>query len=228
MSVPEGKRSKPKMEVQTLAIRLAVYTDEICSNEKRFPKRRRWISANKLISYADDIVINIYAANEIRVSTQGDFDLRRSYQTQTISDVGKMLGLLQRVYESKYYNLDGISTDYWTGLIIGVKNKLMSWRNSDMEAWKKKQAETEQSPEGMARAVSEKVAWWLRSPNVDNTNNARNVNTDGSLNNNNASNSRGFAPDYFLSQFEVSLKLKPVRIEIRRHCPDPQRANIGD
>lgn len=28
--------------------------------------------------------------------------------------------------------------------------------------------------------------WWLRSPNVSNTNNTRNVNTSGELNNNNA------------------------------------------
>lgn len=37
--------------------------------------------------------------------------------------------------------------------------------------------------------------WWLRSPNVSNTNNTRNVNTDGSLNNNNANNTNGLAPD---------------------------------
>ncbi|WP_365699059.1 DUF6273 domain-containing protein [Ruminococcus sp.] len=37
--------------------------------------------------------------------------------------------------------------------------------------------------------------WWLRTPNVGNANNVRNVNTSGALNNNNASNTYGLAPD---------------------------------
>ncbi len=37
--------------------------------------------------------------------------------------------------------------------------------------------------------------WWLRSCNPSNANNARNVNTDGSLNNNNATNGNGLVPD---------------------------------
>lgn len=36
--------------------------------------------------------------------------------------------------------------------------------------------------------------WWLRSPNVSNSNNARNVNTTGNVNNNNAINANGAAP----------------------------------
>lgn len=36
--------------------------------------------------------------------------------------------------------------------------------------------------------------WWLRSPNVSNTNNTRNVNTSGALDNNNANNANGLAP----------------------------------
>ena len=36
---------------------------------------------------------------------------------------------------------------------------------------------------------------WLRSPNVGNANNVRNVNTSGALNNNNANNANALAPD---------------------------------
>lgn len=48
--------------------------------------------------------------------------------------------------------------------------------------------------------------WWLRSPNVSNSNNVRNVNTSGSLNNNNASNTNGVSPDCVYSQFRVGSK----------------------
>jgi len=37
--------------------------------------------------------------------------------------------------------------------------------------------------------------WWLRSPNTGNANNVYNVNTSGALNNNNANNTNGVAPD---------------------------------
>jgi len=44
--------------------------------------------------------------------------------------------------------------------------------------------------------------WWLRSPNPSNANNERNVNTDGSLNNNNAYNGNWTVPDRVTSDIE--------------------------
>lgn len=43
---------------------------------------------------------------------------------------------------------------------------------------------------------------WLRSPNVGNSNNTRNVNTDGNLNNNNANNGNGMAPDWVFARLK--------------------------
>ena len=40
------------------------------------------------------------------------------------------------------------------------------------------------------------VNWWLRSPNASNYTNFVNVNTDGTVNNNNANYSNGFAPGF--------------------------------
>lgn len=37
-------------------------------------------------------------------------------------------------------------------------------------------------------------SWWVRSPN-SNSNNERNVNTSGAVNNNNATNTNGVVPD---------------------------------
>ena len=47
--------------------------------------------------------------------------------------------------------------------------------------------------------------WWLRSPNTSNANNERNVNTDGSLNNNNANNGNWLAPDRVTSEIEYAV-----------------------
>ena len=47
-------------------------------------------------------------------------------------------------------------------------------------------------------ATSTAVFWWLRSPNASNSNNFVNVNTDGTVNNNNANYSLGFAPGFYI------------------------------
>ena len=49
---------------------------------------------------------------------------------------------------------------------------------------------------------------WLRSPNPSNGNNVRNVNTDGSLNNNNAYNGNGAAVDCENCQYQVAERPK--------------------
>lgn len=59
--------------------------------------------------------------------------------------------------------------------------------------------------------------WWLRSPNVGNSNNVRNVNTDGSLNNNNANNSQGLVPDCINSQ----LRVRPIGPKSVHFCKEP-------
>ena len=56
MSVPEGKRTESKLEVQTKAKQLAVYTVGICGNEKYFPKRDRWIITNRIVSTVLEIM----------------------------------------------------------------------------------------------------------------------------------------------------------------------------
>lgn len=48
--------------------------------------------------------------------------------------------------------------------------------------------------------------WWLRSPNNNNSNNARNINNDGNVNNNNNVNNtnNGVVPDLFLTVRDIA------------------------
>ncbi len=62
--------------------------------------------------------------------------------------------------------------------------------------------------------------WWLRSPN-SNSNNERNVNTSGVVNNNNATNTNGVVPDCGESEFQVALRQKQS-IRAGRYCPIPE------
>lgn len=68
---------------------------------------------------------------------------------------------------------------------------------------------------------------WLRSPNPSNANNARIVNSDGTLNNNNAYNGNGVAPDCGISQYSSSRKTKAAQLTQGATVLTPKGGNIA-
>ena len=64
---------------------------------------------------------------------------------------------------------------------------------------------------------------WLRSPNPGNANNERNVNTSGAIDNNNAINGNGVAPDCEKSPFSSSRKTKAAQLTQGATVLPPQR-----
>lgn len=135
MSVPEGKRTESKLAVQSKAKALAAHTVTICSNEKVFPKRERWAVTNRIVSAALTIMEEIDVANDIYVSTKDDFQLRRRSQTVALSHTAKLLGLMELAYVK--YGISGQRMEYWTGLVIEVRELAKKWRQSDKERFKK-------------------------------------------------------------------------------------------
>lgn len=131
MSVPEGKRTESKLEVQTRAKALALYTVSICGNEKLFPKRDRWAVTNRIVSVALTIMEEVDAANDIFVSERSDYILRRRSQTIALSGTAKMLGLMELAYAK--YGIPGERMEYWTGLVLGVRDLVKKWRKSDRD-----------------------------------------------------------------------------------------------
>lgn len=131
MSVPEGKRTESKLEVQTRAKALALYTVSICGNEKLFPKRDRWAVTNRIVSVALTIMEEVDAANDIFVSERSDYILRRRSQTIALSGTAKMLGLMELAYAK--YGIPGERMEYWPGLVLGVRELVKKWRKSDRD-----------------------------------------------------------------------------------------------
>lgn len=135
MSVPVGKRTEGKLEVQTKAKALALYTVQICGNEKNFPKRDRWIITNRIVSTVLEIMEEVDVANDIYVSTKGDFELRRRSQTIALSSTAKLLGLMELAYIK--YKIDGRRMSYWTGLVLEERELIKKWRQSDKNRYSK-------------------------------------------------------------------------------------------
>ena len=70
--------------------------------------------------------------------------------------------------------------------------------------------------------------WWECSPraNTNNSNNFCNVNSDGSANNNNASNSNGLAPFGYIIDARKVASVKLVDFDTGVCYPRPKRANM--
>jgi len=135
MSVPENRRKESKLAVQTKAKELAYYTVRICSNEKVFPKRDRWIITNRIVSTVLTIMEEVDVANDIFVSTKGDFELRRKSQTIAFSSTAKLLGLMELAYIK--YAIEGNKMMNWTQLVVDTRNLIKKWRQVDKERYKK-------------------------------------------------------------------------------------------
>lgn len=135
MSVPEGKRSQSRLEVQTKARALAAHSIKLCGNEKHFPKRDRWTIANRIVSTVLTIMEEVDVANDIYVSTPGDYELRRRSQTIALSSTAKLLGLIELAYVK--YQLEGKRIMYWTSLVVEVRELIKKWRQADKERYGK-------------------------------------------------------------------------------------------
>lgn len=135
MSVPVGKRTESKLEVQTRAKELAWYTVSICGNEKVFPKRDRWAITNRIVGTALTIMEEVDVANDIFVSTAGDYELRRKSQTIAYSSTAKLLGLMELAYLK--YSIEGNRIAYWTSLVVEVRALIQKWRKSDKDRFGK-------------------------------------------------------------------------------------------
>ncbi len=136
MSVPEGKRSKPKtqLQVQAKAIELLDYTTSICSNEKIFPKRHRWSISNRIVESAWVIHDEINTANDIYVAAKVDYELRRTSQAKALSYTGRLLGQMEFAYNKFHFESRRIK--HWTQLVFDVRELIKNWKKSDANRYK--------------------------------------------------------------------------------------------
>lgn len=134
MSVPEGKRTESQLAFQTKAIELANYTTTICNNNNIFPKRDRWLIANRIVSHAITILESTFEANDIYVASYDDYIERRKIQQLAKTTTSKLLALMELAYNK--YNIEGRRIAYWTRLVEDERNLIHKWMKSDKDRFK--------------------------------------------------------------------------------------------
>ena len=101
MAVPEGKRTESQLAFQTKAIELLEYTTTICNNNNIFPKRDRWMVANRIVDCAFIILECVFEANDVYVSTYDDYlDRRKIQQKAKHATSNKFLGFNYKLTDS--------------------------------------------------------------------------------------------------------------------------------
>lgn len=89
---------------------------------------------NRIVNTALTIMEEVDTANDIYVSTRGDFVLRRKSQTIALSYTARLLGLMELAYNK--YNIDDKRIMHWTQLVIDTRELIKKWRQSDRDRYK--------------------------------------------------------------------------------------------
>lgn len=130
MSVPKGLRKQGELQVFNCIKILTCYTIHAVGNEKIFPKKTRWILANRIATECINASVNIKKANTYRLD-ETYVQMRKSLQYEAKANLEAMLGLLDIAHEA--YGLETAKVQHWTKLIVDTLTALGAWMKSDKE-----------------------------------------------------------------------------------------------
>lgn len=134
MSVPESQRGKGKFDVIINALYLAQYTITITKNKNIFLPEYQSALTDDLIRSAKDIYINVWKANNIRVTSQEDWKERKRLQELSILECNSLLAMIQLA--KKVFHLKSKRIKYWGELTIKARDGIRAWKESDAKRYK--------------------------------------------------------------------------------------------
>ncbi len=128
MSVVKGKRNETKLLVLSEAEKLANYTINMVTQEKRFPKRYRWIFSGKIGDSAIRVHSLVNMANAIYPKNKVELRIRIKYIIDAIAEITNLLSLISLCRQQRNINLSDI--DFWLETATYEKTLLLKWREA--------------------------------------------------------------------------------------------------
>lgn len=136
MSVPVPKREEGKLEVNTLARALCVYTLKITANPKNFPIEQK--SYTELIRMcAIKIHTLCWRANNIKVENNAERYRERMRAQDEVANLCNDLYAMIEVAKALFH-MSSKRTIYWQKQVVDVRNHIRSWHDSDVKRLKPK------------------------------------------------------------------------------------------
>lgn len=133
MSVTKNFRSISKLKVVVDAIELCSYTMDTCGKEDNFPKRSRWMLAEKIVNLSQEIVDHIIKGNEIIVECSDDFMKRRGHQRDAYGACESLLTFITIAYVK--YQLADNTIEFWTKSVVQLEAMIAKWRRRDLKTY---------------------------------------------------------------------------------------------
>ena len=134
MSVRKGDRSVSNFDVLTLMRNLTKYTIQAVGNENLFPKKSRWVIAQKIADECTSAYSDIMGANAVWIDKDTPIEekrYRRGLQIQAHAHLQSLLALIDMAYIC--YGLEGSKIEYWTKSVRDTDTKLKAWMKSERE-----------------------------------------------------------------------------------------------
>lgn len=147
--VPAEARGKQKLKVIMDARRLCKYSLTILQSNKNFKVRPTGNDEDdaknppqpELVSKMRDTVMDIficaYSANETYFS-ETNYRHRRQLQDKSVAKCNELLALVEMSIPIFHINYKRV--EYWTNLIVLVRNQIQAWKESDYKRYKRIQA----------------------------------------------------------------------------------------
>ncbi len=135
MSVTKNFRSISRLKVVVDAIELCSYTMDTCGKEDNFPKRSRWMLAEKIVNLSQEVVDHIIKGNEIIVECTDDFLKRRAHQRDAYGACESMLTFIAIAFVK--YQLADNTVEFWTENTVHVETLIAKWRRRDLKTYQK-------------------------------------------------------------------------------------------
>lgn len=109
---------------------------KITSNENNFAPGISQVLLSKIQALAMEVYLNVWNANNVRVDDDLNKWLRRSHLQ--IEAAEKCNDLLALIYGSQtVYHIRARRIEYWSGLIIEVRNLVRKWNSGDKNRYTK-------------------------------------------------------------------------------------------
>lgn len=150
MTVIKSKRKFTPLQAITEIKNLVMYTIQLCTDERRFPKRYRWCLTQKIVDAAINVKANAAKANSVYVHDAECYKLRRDYQQRALAELSALEVLMDTAYnlfaglrQSKPAatgegpkRQKGINISTWSCQLITVHKMLLAWKKTDADRYK--------------------------------------------------------------------------------------------
>ena len=135
MSVPQGMRSKSKLEAVIRARELAAHTIRITSNPKKFPVEFRELLGKNYAEIAIKIFNSCWAANNIRVTSRAAWEKRKELQDEAARACVVLLADID--LGAEVYKFPAKRIESWSKMVVETLELIRAWRDADQKRYGK-------------------------------------------------------------------------------------------